>query len=127
MNTYFHGKFENLHFTLLKSLNLVSNTGCKDAFLQKKVSDYFYSKLIPDFFYHAPLKTNYYPTIVVGRVTISLLFLVLAGFYSYRRNLKKDAENPKKYPFNLYSKKNLELEREFVLYERNKKNKIIIY
>jgi len=98
----------------------------KDSFITKKVSDYYFSRLIPDFFYHTPLANNYYPTIVAARVTISATFLVLFSWYVYRKNLSQDEENPKKYNFNFFTKRYIEYERELLLFEKSRKNKIII-
>jgi len=121
--SYFNGKFDNLHGTLLKR---VFHPNLKDSFITKKVSDYYFSRLIPDFFYHTPLANNYYPTIVAARVTISSTFLVLFSWYVYRKNLSQDEENPKKYNFNFFTKRYIEYERELLLFEKSRKNKIII-
>jgi hypothetical protein len=121
--SYFNGKFDNFHATAIKKL---FHPNLKDAYITKKVSDYYFSKLIPDFFYHTPLSNNYYPTIVATRVTISFSFLILFSYYIYTRDLSNDKENPKKYSFNYFSRRYLEYEKELLLFEKSRKNKIIL-
>lgn len=121
--SYFNGKFDNLHTAFIKRF---LHPNLKDSFITKKVSDYYFSKMIPDFFYHTPLSSNYYPTIVATRVTLSFSFLILFSCFVYRRNLSKDKENTKKYPFNYFSQRWLDYERELILFEKSRRNKIIL-
>jgi hypothetical protein len=121
--SYLNGRLDKLH-TLL--INPWIRPSVKNAFIKKKLSDYYFSKLIPDFFYHAPLANNYYPTIIATRVTIPAVFFILFSFYIYRRNLHSKRDAPKKYKFNYYSKDYLEYEKELLLFEKSRKNKIIL-
>ena len=121
--SYFNGKFDNLHATFIKR---IFHRNLKDSFITKKVTDFYMSKLIPDFFYHTPLSTNYYPSIVAIRVTFSFTFLVVFSCYIYRRYLSNERENPKKYGFNYFSRRYLEFEKELLLFEKSRKNKILL-
>ncbi len=124
MNDSHNSGFNKLHLSLMN--NLYDKNRVQDAFLRKKLSDYYATKLIPDFFYHAPLKSNYYPTMVAARVTITLGFFAVFSCFMYRRNLSKNSENTKKYSFRLFAKRDLELEKDLLMNEKLSKRKIIL-
>ena len=122
--SHFHSVVDKLHMGLIS--NMYPQNKVKDAFILKKLSDYYFSKLIPDFFYHTPLTSNYYPTIIATRVTLSLLFLTGCSYLVYKKSLSSHKDKSKKYSFNLYSTKYLAYERELLLSEKNSGRKIIL-
>ncbi len=123
-DSHYHSALDKLHIGLIS--NMYPKQRVRDAFILKKLSDYYFSKLIPDFFYHTPLSSNYYPTIVATRVTLSLTFLFSFSYFMYKTSLAKHKEDSKKYSFSLMSRKYLDFERETILHEKNTKKKIMI-
>jgi hypothetical protein len=121
---HFHSVFDKLHIGLIS--HMYPTNKVRDAFVLKKLSDYYFSKLIPDFFYHTPLSSNYYPTIVATRVTLSLAFLLGFSYFAYQRSLSSKKDKSKKYSFNVFTHKYLTFEKEMILNEKNSKKKIIL-
>ncbi len=88
------------------------------------LSDYYYSKLIPNFFVQVNYKSNYTPTIIAARVTLSTAFFA----YLLYRTLNKFAdrkEKTKKYSNNIYSKYYINNEIKALKDEKTKGNKIL--
>jgi hypothetical protein len=121
---HFNGLLDRIHY--ITFFRTIPRHRVRDDFLKKKLSDFYFSKLIPDFFYHTPLSNNYYPTIFATRVTLSFSFFLIFSWIVYRKCLSQKKEHSKKYQFNFFSKKYLNYEKELILFEKSRKNKIIL-
>ena len=121
--SHFHSVIDKLHIGTIA--HMYPQHKIKDAFILKKLSDYYFSKLIPDFFYHTPLSSNYYPTIIATRVTLSLTFLFAFSYITYKKSLSQKKDKSKKYSFSLLTNKFLDYEKELLLNEKRQR-KIIL-